>query len=492
MELEATFGTIDERPSTTSGTVSYLGSAIAPPSTLGYYYAHDSHPPPVWNSYACNQVPHTIIDDAPCGTYATSPSHASHPTVISPVYPQGEQHYPAALQQPTFAARPDQRGAIRGDGYDATGQYNETTITSTSTPTWLPSPTSLEFQQLQLHSWHDCPQPYVSHPPISLGLDTSSPIFGPYTSSSDQSRLPPSYENGGLQNAHSPPRRKGGRPRLSVETTVTSSGTKHLKQPNHTNGGTQGLPTATQTIRPSTSVARASSPRTESTQSTRPPARQRIRNTLRRQITPISNVPPPTVPASNADLESDYEDDDETTYHLNRTAHAHNDHIYPNDLEDDSDSDSAPDPLNSKSSLFATSPGVPTSSSSQATKNRPTPTPITNYTPYNGKSTETSTSADQRERKRLAAYRCRLKTREAAKRLEREEQAAAEHRSQLEACVAQLREEVYDLRSTLLLHADCDCALIRQYLGNAARLAVLHSGGGEVVGEVIGEEGTGS
>lgn len=210
---------------------------------------------------------------------------------------------------------------------------------------------------------------------------------------------------------------------------------------------------------------------------------------MRRSITPISNAPPRTVPVGNADPESNHEDDDddENTYHPYPITHLNNDHIYPDNLENHSDNDSAPDPLNSKSSLSTTSLGVPTSSSSQVTKNHPTPTPTTSYTPYNGRSTETGTSADQRERKRLAAYRCRLKTRAAAKRLEREEQAAAEERSQLEACVAQLREEVYDLRSTLLLHADCDCALIRQYLGNAARLAMLHSDGSDVIGDIIGE-----
>jgi hypothetical protein len=213
---------------------------------------------------------------------------------------------------------------------------------------------------------------------------------------------------------------------------------------------------------------------------------------LRQPVTPISNAPPPTFPVSNADLESDLEDDDETPYHPSPIAHAYNDHIYAEDLENHSDNDPASDPLNSKSSLSTTSLGVPTSSPSQVTKNHPTPSPTTSYTPYNCRSTETGTSADQRERKRLAAYRCRLKTRAAAKRLEREEQAAAEHRSQLEAYVAQLREEVYDLRSTLLLHADCDCALIRQYLGNAARLAVLHTGSSDVIGDVVGEGGAGA
>lgn len=479
MELEAAFGTIDKRPPATTGPVSYSESTILPPSTLGYYYANDSHPPLAWNSFACNQVPGTIVHNAPCGTYTTSPSQASNPTVLLPSYPQGEQHCAAVLQPPAFPARPDQPGAIKGNGYDATGSYSTTTITST----WPSSPSNLGFQELQSHPWHGYPRPYVSHPRISPGLDASSPIFDPYTSSSEQVRLPSSYGHAELPSPRSPPGQKGGRPRSSVDTTVTNSGIKRLKHSNHANGGTQEFPTATQAIRPSKSVARVLSPRTESTQPTWPAAHQQICNKLRRPITPKSNSPPPKGTASNADPESTHEGNDDTIRHQISITPTNNDHIYPDDFENHSDHDSALDHPNTESSLFTTSLGVPTSSSSRATSNHSIHTTATSYTPYSGRSTKIGTAADQRERNRLAAYRCRLKTRAAAKRLEREEQSAAERRSQLEACVAQLRDEVYDLRSSLLLHADCDCVLIRQYLGNEARLAVLRSGGGEVMGE---------
>ena len=87
-----------------------------------------------------------------------------------------------------------------------------------------------------------------------------------------------------------------------------------------------------------------------------------------------------------------------------------------------------------------------------------------------------SAAASQRERNRLAATKCRLKTKAAVQLLEAESFAASRQRASLLAEARSLWDEVLRLRSQLLYHHDCNCALINTYLQNAAR-AISETGG---------------
>jgi hypothetical protein len=79
----------------------------------------------------------------------------------------------------------------------------------------------------------------------------------------------------------------------------------------------------------------------------------------------------------------------------------------------------------------------------------------------------------------VAATKCRLKTKAAIARLEVEERAASERNAALGGTLAGLREEALVLRSQLLMHSDCGCTLIQQYLANRARRLAASAGGGE-------------
>jgi hypothetical protein len=76
---------------------------------------------------------------------------------------------------------------------------------------------------------------------------------------------------------------------------------------------------------------------------------------------------------------------------------------------------------------------------------------------------------DQKARNRQAATKCRLKTKAAITRLEEEEQTASERHAALAELAGSLKDEVYMLRNQLLLHTNCQCTLIRQYLENTAK-----------------------
>jgi hypothetical protein len=104
---------------------------------------------------------------------------------------------------------------------------------------------------------------------------------------------------------------------------------------------------------------------------------------------------------------------------------------------------------------------------SSALLHHPDPDPDPDPTP---KPRRVSSSAtDQKSRNRVAASKCRLKTKAAISRLETEERAASEQNATLAAAVARLREETYVLRSQLLMHTDCRCKLIQQFLCNRAK-----------------------
>lgn len=75
-----------------------------------------------------------------------------------------------------------------------------------------------------------------------------------------------------------------------------------------------------------------------------------------------------------------------------------------------------------------------------------------------------------RERNRMAATRCRAKTKAVNMQLEEADQTISDRHSSLAAEVAALREQVVGLRTQLLEHGDCDCTPIQQYIQNAAEL----------------------
>lgn len=77
--------------------------------------------------------------------------------------------------------------------------------------------------------------------------------------------------------------------------------------------------------------------------------------------------------------------------------------------------------------------------------------------------------AVQRERNRVAATKCRAKTKEAISRLEEHEKAVSDRREYLSAEKAALMNEVLALRLELLRHSKCPAdANIQNYLRNAA------------------------
>ncbi|KAK1974501.1 hypothetical protein LZ30DRAFT_560791, partial [Colletotrichum cereale] len=69
---------------------------------------------------------------------------------------------------------------------------------------------------------------------------------------------------------------------------------------------------------------------------------------------------------------------------------------------------------------------------------------------------------------RAAAKRCREKTRQRELDLVAIDRHITEERVYLNACVATLKDEVLDLRNTILQHSDCDCEAIKRYISKTA------------------------
>lgn len=77
--------------------------------------------------------------------------------------------------------------------------------------------------------------------------------------------------------------------------------------------------------------------------------------------------------------------------------------------------------------------------------------------------------ASQRLRNRVAATKCRAKSRLAVAALEATERAVNSQHTELSATARGLREEVLALKNEVLAHGNCECPHIQQYLANAAR-----------------------
>lgn len=75
----------------------------------------------------------------------------------------------------------------------------------------------------------------------------------------------------------------------------------------------------------------------------------------------------------------------------------------------------------------------------------------------------------QRERNRLAAHKCRQKSKLNAEDLQQKERELAEQHRCLTEHVQFLRNEVLDLKNEVLRHGTCDCELIGEYIARAAQ-----------------------
>lgn len=98
----------------------------------------------------------------------------------------------------------------------------------------------------------------------------------------------------------------------------------------------------------------------------------------------------------------------------------------------------------------------------------------------------TSSRSSKRARNRLAATKCRAKTKSAITKLEADERALSSRHELLTEEKAQLRDEIYVLKEMLLAHSGCNCILIREYLANTARSVVEPRADGAVFGPGLG------
>lgn len=96
-------------------------------------------------------------------------------------------------------------------------------------------------------------------------------------------------------------------------------------------------------------------------------------------------------------------------------------------------------------------------------------------TPTSSIWTMSSAQADlheSRARNRISAGRCRVKHRASVTRLKDKDREMMKEREELEEEVGLLKFEVFSLKEELLKHADCDCAVIREYLALEAQRIV--------------------
>ncbi|KND01298.1 uncharacterized protein SPPG_03108 [Spizellomyces punctatus DAOM BR117] len=82
------------------------------------------------------------------------------------------------------------------------------------------------------------------------------------------------------------------------------------------------------------------------------------------------------------------------------------------------------------------------------------------------------------ERNRLAASKCRMKKKQWLQDLENRSTDASAKNRQLQMIVTQLKEEVMMLKNQLLLHRNCSCNVIQQYISTSSQFtAHLHNPG---------------
>ncbi|KAH7182205.1 hypothetical protein DER46DRAFT_568781 [Fusarium sp. MPI-SDFR-AT-0072] len=76
------------------------------------------------------------------------------------------------------------------------------------------------------------------------------------------------------------------------------------------------------------------------------------------------------------------------------------------------------------------------------------------------------------ERNRIAANKCRLRKRDEALALASREEAMEDQNRYLMMCFDSLKVEIYQLKTELLRHTECNCALIQNYIANEAQKCV--------------------
>lgn len=75
----------------------------------------------------------------------------------------------------------------------------------------------------------------------------------------------------------------------------------------------------------------------------------------------------------------------------------------------------------------------------------------------------------RRQRNRMAASKCRKKSKEKNEIMLEQEKELEQKHQLLKSCVNSLRDEVLDLREELLKHAHCDCEPIQHHLARSIR-----------------------
>ncbi|KAH7169801.1 uncharacterized protein B0J16DRAFT_351571 [Fusarium flagelliforme] len=98
-------------------------------------------------------------------------------------------------------------------------------------------------------------------------------------------------------------------------------------------------------------------------------------------------------------------------------------------------------------------------------------------TPSPEEETDGYTCRDK-ERNRVASNKLRAKKRENAKKLKSEAEDMERINRHLSSCVADLTLEVYDLKTRLLQHTDCDCSRIQKYIVDEAHRYISRLGAG--------------
>lgn len=129
-----------------------------------------------------------------------------------------------------------------------------------------------------------------------------------------------------------------------------------------------------------------------------------------------------------------------------------------------SSSGSAAGPSARRAAARGAEPG--TRATGTTTTRRKTATATTTTTPDEQSS---KAGMSQRQRNRAAANKCRKKSKVATMQLEAADRVLSEQHSELSATVTGLRDEVLALKNEILLHGNCDCDIIQDYLSHAAR-----------------------
>ncbi|EXL39749.1 hypothetical protein FOCG_17660 [Fusarium oxysporum f. sp. radicis-lycopersici 26381] len=80
------------------------------------------------------------------------------------------------------------------------------------------------------------------------------------------------------------------------------------------------------------------------------------------------------------------------------------------------------------------------------------------------------------ERNRIASNKFRVKKREDAKKLQADKENMEQTNHKLLSSVSDLTQQVYELKTKLLQHNDCDCHLIQEYIANEANRYICDLG----------------